>query len=310
MTDIDLVYLWVDGNDPQWKAKRDACIGTPTGTEENCEGRFAEHEELRYSLRSIEKYAPWIRRIFIVTDNQTPRWLDTSNPKVQIVDHTEIIPHEFLPCFNSVVIQHCLHKIPGLAEHFLLADDDTYLNRPMEPTTFFADDGLPLCRYKRRYFRKFLLSCKTHVLRQPLHNYAQQIHNAALLVERRYGTYFAYKPHHNIDAYLKSTYRYTRELFDKEISATLGNHVRAANDIQRSIYSFTALAEKRAHLLRVNQATSFSLGIHREAAYEMFKQFNPPFFCMNDSQYACEEDRQRANAFISELFPDKSSFEK
>lgn len=310
MTDIDLVYLWVDGNDPKWIAKRNACIGKPSGKEENCEGRYVEHEELKYSLRSVEKYAPWIRKIFIITDNQTPKWLDTSNQKVQIVDHTAIMPSECLPCFNSSVIHHSLHNIPGLAEHFLLADDDMYLNRPVKPDTFFAEDSLPKIRFNRRPFRRLFYLFKTKVLRQPLHNYLQKIHNSALLVEHKYGKYYTCKPHHNIDAYLKSTYKYTRELFDKEISATLHNHARSSDDFQRSIYSYVALAEKRAHKLYVNQHTSFRLHIHKEKLYKKFKEYNPVFFCMNDSQYACEDDRKRAQIFINELFPNKSSFEK
>ena len=310
MTDIDLVYLWVDGNDPKWIEKRNACIGEPSGREENCEGRYAEHEELKYSLRSVEKYAPWIRKIFIVTDHQTPKWLDTSNPKIQIVDHSEIMPAECLPCFNSTVVQHCLHNIPSLSEHFLLADDDMYLNRPARPGTFFAEDGLPIIRLGRRIFRRSYYFLKTKVLRQPLHNNVQQIHNSALLVERRYGTYYTGKPHHNMDAYLKSTYQYARELFDKEISATLHNHVRSSDDIQRSLYSYVALAEGRAHFLYVNRHTSFTLHIHRKGMYKRFKKCNPVFFCMEDSQYAGDDDRQRAAVFIDELFSNKSSFEK
>ena len=117
--DIDLVYLWVNGNDPKWIAKRNACIGKPTDKQENCAGRYADSGELKYSLRSVEKYAPWIRKIFIVTDDQVPEWLDTNNPKVRVVDHKEILPKESLPCFNSTLIEHYLDKISGLSEHFL-----------------------------------------------------------------------------------------------------------------------------------------------------------------------------------------------
>lgn len=133
--DIDLVYLWVNGNDPKWQAKRDACIGRPSGSQAHCKGRYADSGELKYSLRSAEKYAPWIRRIFIVTDNQIPEWLNTDNPKVQIVDHTEIMPAECLPCFNSAVIEMFLCNIPGLSEHFLYANDDTYFGKPVQTSS-------------------------------------------------------------------------------------------------------------------------------------------------------------------------------
>ena len=134
MGEIDLVYLWVNGSDPKWQAKHNACIGkTEANSDVNCDGRYADNDELKYSLRSVDMYAPWIHRIFIVTDDQVPSWLDTSNPKVRIVDHTEIMPSQSLPCFNAALIEHFLWKIPGLSEHFLFANDDMFINRPVTP---------------------------------------------------------------------------------------------------------------------------------------------------------------------------------
>lgn len=310
MTDIDLVYLWVNGGDPKWIAKHDATIGRSTENQDNCKGRYAESGELKYSLRSIEKYAPWIHRIFIVTDDQTPDWLDMSNPKIQIVDHTEIIPKEYLPCFNSTVIEHFLCNIPGLAEHFLYANDDMFLNKPVSPETFFGKDGLPITRFCRRPFRKLSLQYRTKVLGKTLNNYKQIIHNAALLAEKEYGKYYTGKVHHNIDAYLKSTFLHTRQVFDKALTPTFINHKRSANDIHRSLYSYAALAEKQAHRKYVTQRTSFRLHIDNRRLYEKFRRYNPVFFCMNDSEFANDDDRAYADAFRSTLFPDKSSFEK
>ena len=310
MIDIDLVYLWVNGNDPKWKEKRDAVIGKPTQTQDNCKGRYADNGELRYSLRSVEKYAPWIHKIFIVTDGQTPDWLDTSNPKIQIVDHTEIIPKEYLPCFNSPVIEHFICNIPGLAEHFLYANDDMFINKPVTPETFFAKDGLPIIRVNSRLFRKLSLLYRTKVLKKTLSNYKQTIHNAALLVEKKYGKYYTGKAHHNIDAYLKSSCLHTRQVFDPELSTTFTNHKRSSNDIQRSLYTYVAFAEKTAHKRYVTQRTSFRLHIDNRRLYEKFLRYNPLFFCMNDSEFANDDDRKYAHEFQDRLFPDKSSFEK
>jgi hypothetical protein len=312
MIDIDLVYLWVNGNDPKWIAKREALLGESSfsNTQENCKGRYVDNQEMKYSLRSVEKYAPWVRKIFIVTDNQTPDWLDTSNPKIQIVDHTEILPAESLPCFNSVVIEHHLHKIPGLAEHFLYANDDMYINKQVTPEAFFGKDNLPLIRINRRPFRKWFYKFKLGLLRKELKNYANAVHNAALLVEKNYGTYYNCKAHHNIDAYLKSSFAQTREMFDKEIRATLTNHQRSSNDIQRCLYSFVALAEKQGHLLYVKERTSLRLLIHNNRKYKEYERHNPMFFCLNDSEYASDDDRRRATAFVAKLFPEKSQFEK
>ncbi len=308
---IDLVYLWVDGSDPIWAAKRNACIGKPVkNSGVNCEGRYTNNDELKYSLRSIEMYAPWIHKIFIVTDNQTPDWLDTTNPKVKIIDHKDIMPPECLPCFNSSVIEHFIYKIPELSEHFIYANDDMYINQYVTPEIFFADDGLPIIRLNRRPFRKFTLWYKERILGKQLSNYNQIIKNAAELVEKKYGIYFSGKAHHNIDAYVKSDFENIEEIFYNEIKATYSNHVRCYNDIQRSLLSYAALAEGHAHLKYVTQKTSFRLHIHNEKHYKKLKKFNPILFCMNDSEYATNENRQRARAFLESYFPKKSKFEK
>ena len=309
MTDIDLVYTYVDGSDPVWMAKRDATIGNPGGTQEHCAGRYADHDELKYSLRSVERYAPWIRRIFIVTDNQVPAWLDTTNDRVQIVDHTDIMPARCLPCFNSVVIEHHLHRIDGLSERFIYANDDMLINRPIGPEFFFADDGLPIVHLNRRVLRKLTLWLREHVQHKPLDAYVLTIKRAAALVEARYGIYFGDKTHHNMDAYLKSSYAHTRQVFDTEISATLANHARSDTDIQRNIYSYVPLAEGKAHKRYVDQHTSFHFHIDNPAHYDKFRRYNPTLFCMNDSQFATDAHRERAAQFLHALFPNKSSFE-
>lgn len=309
--DIDLVYLWVDGNDPVWQAKRNACIGKPEEKSAvNCEGRYADNDELKYSLRSVSMYAPWIRKIFIVTDNQTPRWLNTSHPKIRIVDHTEIMPLEILPCFNSTLLEHFLYKIPGLSEHFLYANDDMFINKPVSAGTFFAPDGLPIIRLNRRPFRKWALLFREKVLGKPLSNYNQIIRNAAELVEKKYGTYYEGKAHHNIDAYLKSDYQHAEEVFKSEIEATYSNHVRSTNDIQRSLFSYVAMAEKRAHVCYITQKTSFRLHIDNEGNYGKLERYDPLLFCMNDSEYAVDDDRAKAKAFLEKRFHEKSEFEK
>ena len=310
--EVDLVYLWVNGNDPQWRAKRNAVIGkTEEGSAVNCEGRYADNDELKYSLRAVEMYAPWIRRIFIVTDHQKPEWLDTSNPKIQIVDHTEILPPQSLPSFNATVIEHFLYRIPGLAEHFLFANDDMFINRPVSTADFFGSDGLPIIRFNHRYCRKFTLLFKEKILKRPMSNYNRIIQNAALLVEKRFGIYFGSKTHHNIDAYLRSDYQHTYEdIFKEDIEPTLINHIRSDNDIQRNLYAYVAIVQKRAHLHYVSQKTSFRFHIDNPKHYRKLEKFNPMLFCMNDSQYANQTDRERVTEYLKIRFPEKSQFER
>lgn len=312
--DVDLVYLWVNGNDPKWIAKRNACIGVPTNQQENCAARYADSGELKYSLRSVELYAPWIRKIFIVTDDQVPEWLDTNNPKIQIVDHTEIMPAESLPCFNSTVIEHYLHKIPGLSEHFVYSNDDMFINKPVTPADFFAEDGLPLIYMSPKPFRKQILSVisfiRTKILKKPMNLYVQIIHNAALLVERKYGKYYGYKAHHNMDAYLKSTIENFHKEFHDEIAAMNPHHKRSMDDFQRSVYYYVALAENQGHLQCVSQKHSFRLHVHKRKMYKNLEQYNPVFFCMNDSEHTTDDDRKYSADYLEKRFPNKSRFEK
>lgn len=310
--EIDLVYLWVDGNDPQWQAKRSAVIGnTPREASVICKGRYTDNEELKYSLRAVEMYAPWIRKIFIVTDNQKPDWLNIDHPKIRVVDLTEFMPEQSLPCFNSNVIEHCIPYIPDLAEHFLYANDDMFINRPVSPSDFFASDGFPIVRFNRSPFRKLILFFKDKVLSKPLSNYNRSLKNAAQLVKKRFGIYFSSKPHHNIDAYCKSDCLHIREdIFKREIESTLTNHIRQDSDIQRILYSYVPVVEKHSHRQFVNRKTSFMLRIHKEKRYQDLERLNPLFFCMNDSQYATDADRKRVTEYLEKRFPEKSQFEK
>ena len=141
-------------------------------------------------------------------------------------------------------------------------------------------------------------------------NYNQIIQNAAELVERKYGTYYTGKAHHNIDAYLRSDYEHVEQAFKSEIETTYPNHVRSVNDIHRSLITYVVLAEKRAHLHYVTQRTSFRLHIDNDSNYRKLERYNPLLFCMNDSEYAVDSDRARVKSFLEQRFPEKSPFEK
>lgn len=308
--DVDLVYLWVDGNDPEFRARRNAALGhTEIQADSNCEGRIADTDELMFSLRSVELYAPWIRRIFIVTDNQVPRWLDVSNSKIRIVNQNNIIPPESCPTFNSVVIEHQLHRIPGLAEHFLYANDDMYFNRPVGKADFFAADGSPIMRLNRRPLRGLTLWLKKYVQHRRISTYNKTILHAGHLVEQKTGKFIAHKPHHNIDAFLKSQYEETFEAFREEIMPTLSNTFRSDSDIQRVIYTYYPIATKKVKPTFVGCNTSFRLHIDNHKQYAKLERTNPMLFCLNDSQFAVEADREFMRKFLERRFPFRSSFE-
>ncbi len=142
---VDVVYTWVDGDDPQWDEARrrrlDEADGGALRREAGGRARFTSHDELRYSMRSLHLFAPWVRRIHLVTAGQAPAWLDTSHPSVQLVDHRDILPADALPTFNSHAIETGLHRVPDLSEQFVYFNDDVLLGRPVGPETFFGPGG-------------------------------------------------------------------------------------------------------------------------------------------------------------------------
>src|SRR5690606_21432971 len=127
-----------------WQRRRDAALDGagerhPSAVDP---ARYESADELRYALRSVHYYASWVRQIHLVTAGQTPSWLDTSHPKVRLVDHTEIFPPGAGPVFNSHAIESRLHHVPGLAEHYLYLNDDVMFGRLVRPEDFFVGDRL------------------------------------------------------------------------------------------------------------------------------------------------------------------------
>lgn len=140
---IDFVIIWVDGNDPEWQKEKNSF--SPTAND-NKEVRFRDWDNLRYWFRGIEKFAPWVNNIYFVTWGHIPDWLDTSNPKLHIVNHRDYIPEEYLPTFNSHTIELNLHRIKGLSEQFVYFNDDMFITAPVKPEDFFIG-GKPMDTY-------------------------------------------------------------------------------------------------------------------------------------------------------------------
>ena len=146
---VDMVYLWCEDTPErakireEWKKKLYLDKMGGLSSETTTKGRFVSNDELKYSLRSVEKYAPWVNKIYIVTDNQVPKWLNLKHPKIQIVDHKEIMSKDILPVFSSVPIEYAIVNIPNLSEHYLLANDDTMFANPVRKEDFFKN-GKPI----------------------------------------------------------------------------------------------------------------------------------------------------------------------
>ena len=146
MEKIDAVITWVDGSEPNYQRK----LKEHLSNNDRIKRQYLQANEINLCVASIVKYAPFIRKIFIVTDKQSPN-LDSvkhivSKEKIEIVDHEEIFRDniEFLPTFNIRSIDALLFKIKDLSEKFIYFNDDMFLVKKTNPEDWFVGDKVVL----------------------------------------------------------------------------------------------------------------------------------------------------------------------
>lgn len=139
---VDVFLTWVDGSDTDWQRRRNEYEDFHSNVQRVSNGteRYRNWENLKYVFRGIEKYLPWVRRVYFVTCGQIPDFLDTTNKKLVLINHTDYIPEEFLPTFNSNTIEMNLFRIKDLAENVLLFNDDTFIIDKIEKSYFIKDN--------------------------------------------------------------------------------------------------------------------------------------------------------------------------
>ena len=141
MEKIDFVISWVDGNDKEWQKEREKYI--VENNNDNSDVRYRNWDNLKYWFRGVEKFAPFVNKIYFITYGHLPEWLNVNNPKLVIVNHKDYIPEKYLPTFNSHTIELNLHRIKGLSENFVYFNDDMFLNDYVKEKDFFKN-GLPV----------------------------------------------------------------------------------------------------------------------------------------------------------------------
>lgn len=161
--DVDLVIPWVDGNDRAWQVERAKYSGISLSDSDASTARFRDWNLLQYVFRGIETNLPWIRKVHFITWGHLPTWLNLNHPKLNIVNHKDFIPSKYLPTFSSHPIELNIHRIQGLADHFIYSNDDIYFTNPCSIEDFFVE-GLrvdTLCEEKLFYFKKTIMECIT-----------------------------------------------------------------------------------------------------------------------------------------------------
>lgn len=349
--EIDLVVPWVDGSDIehiQLKNKYKLLEKKQINEEADNIGRFKDNGELKYLFRSIEQNAKFIRNIFLVTNGQIPRWLNVSHPKIKIIKHSQIIPGDALPTFNSYSIEACIANIPGLSEHFLYANDDTFIAKPISRDFFFDKKGYPIVRLKAIF----------HTEQDNLNLYGKNIVFTLNLFYKKFNKKFSLTEHHNIDAFYKpdvlACIKEFKEDFDREIYCKF----RELNNVSKVIWSlysyYIGHSTIKGHWFSIIILYFFNilqkikkLFVHKNKRYKrnvknnfikkgrisafvknvndlIYRQIlesafisnankynikNVKLFCINDTEYSTDENRKKSIEFLDKIFPKKSSFE-
>ncbi|CAM5591931.1 exopolysaccharide phosphotransferase [Streptomyces spiroverticillatus] len=325
---IDVVYTWVDDSDPKWRerrdtAKREAGLLAPEAAAADADAedsedtdadagdvRFRNRDELRYSLRSLAMYAPWVRTVYLVTDDQTPEWLNTEHPGVKVVPHREIFADpEALPTFNSHAIESQLHRIEGLSEHFLYFNDDVFLGRPVNPRDFFSSNGQAL------FFRSPTAIPPTPFAPTDEGYFGAAKNNRALLKDAfgRTATHgFLHTPH----PLRRSVLAELAERFPAETTATARSRFRAPTDLSVA----ASLHHHYGYLTGTSAPATISCTMVNAGSYahhtrlsRLLSARSHTIFCIGESPTAevpPEEQDRVVRAFLGAYFPVPSPFER
>jgi hypothetical protein len=309
--DIDCVLTWVNSGDEEWQKlylkHQSAEINDNNGL-----SRFLSRDELKFSLRSLEKNAEWIRKIFIVSNCKPPLWIDTDNSKIRWVYHEETMDTQNLPTFNSHAIEASLHKIDGLSEHFIYLNDDFFLARPAKKSDFFYSNGLAKIRLES-------FGNVNGNIKESDASYLNAARNCQKILEKEFHKSATQFHTHSPFSLLKSTLFEIEEKYPKEIAATRSNKFRDIGDI--SVASFlhahyaylTGKAVKDyTPTLLIKQNHNFSKIFRELLAKQNESQMLPLSFCINDGENSCynKEYNKEILKFLNQYFCDKSRFEK
>lgn len=307
--EVDAVYMWVDGNDPKIREKRLKYLkleNKELNIEAVTEGRFYDNDELKYSLRSLGKYAPWVRKIYLITDDQLPKWFK-DNPKITIVDHKDIIDEKYLPTFNSEVIDFNIHKIKGLADRFILINDDMFFDRKVYKSFFFTKEGVPI-KYLRRINHKRIYQPSSGMFFD-IYKKCQRMIEAKL--KEIPATRFA----HCITPYRKDSFQKTIDLFPEAVERTLNSRFRKEHDVSRFLVDFYEIAVLGAPIFNVSKyknVYNVVVDMRPDTRYKfsIIEKQRPYMFCLNDNQETTNEDRKICREFLERVLSEESSFEK
>ena len=294
---VDAVYTWVDGDSPAYQEIARRYAERPSDL--NPERTRDQFQLLKYSLRSLQRFAPWIGNVVLFTCRpQIPAWLDTSHPRVKVVHHDEIIDAAYLPTFHCNVIESYLHHLPTSSDTFLYLNDDHLFGAP----TFYED----FCKDGRIQVMGTLFG-----ERLPFRIYEEQfsifstglVEHTPLLVQ---------KPHWKrmVDSLPREIGRTRTHRFRRGDSLRVDRfyryfHLSNSDIAARAVPIWRLLRYHRFHKITNDFA-------RQRRQFEKLRAMAPKFYCLNDDQRALPDPRvvRLVAEFLESYYPLKSEFEK
>ena len=334
-TKIDFVVTWLDANDPEWKASYQKHRG---GEHFEDKGRFRNWDIFRYWFRAVENYAPWVNKVFLVTNGKNPDWINLNNPKLVLIKHSDYIPVKFLPTFNSCAIEINFNRISELSEHFVYFNDDFFINAPIQPDYYFKD-GLPRdCNVENfsvspfyspeeKFRNRIQVWCdvavlnhyfdRQKVIRQaPLKWYGPHLwgkHLLATVVLFGRHNFEAFALRHNEQPMLKSV---VQEIWDKEpqMCEQTCSQFRQDSSLNPYIIRYWQFATNRFYPMKKKYGKYFGLGVNsKDKIRKVLLSSKLKSICLNDSALCSDESYNEYKLMLHETFekkfPNKSSFE-
>ena len=325
--DIDFVVTWVDCNDPEWKKVYSEFTGR-----KNVEGanRFRDWGIFKYWFRAVEKYAPWVHRVYLVTCGQKPDFLNIDHPKLRFVTHQEFIDEKYLPTFNSNVIELNLKNIPDLSERFVLFNDDLFLNSPVRKEDFFVN-GLPCdCAVLDMVIPLGQNDPFYHTILNDV-DIINKYYNKKEVIRMNKGAWYklqykeglirnlcltpwkyfsGFKDYHVVSCFLKSSFEAINRMEPEAYERTCNNHFRGWSDITQHLIRYYQLCEGKFYPMK-RAGKFFEIGSQTEEILKAVKESRLKYICLNDDKEDIDFEAEKnsiINAF-EEKFPSKSSFE-
>ncbi|MFA7615943.1 MAG: stealth family protein [Weeksellaceae bacterium] len=326
---MDFVITWVDGNDPKWK--NEFVHYKEDDNQSTHHARFRDWDNLQYWFRGVERFAPWVDKIHLVTFGHLPVWLNTNHPKLNIVKHEDFIPKEYLPTFNSHTIELNFHRINGLSEEFVYFNDDVFLLNPIEKD-FFFHNGLPCdmplletttgWNFNIILFRALGIINQKFILRKTVSKapikwfhpkYGKNaVKNFLYFVANR-NTFPGFFHFHLALPIKKSTLEIVWNHFPEVMNESCEKKFRNYYTVNLSLQRYWELASNNFHPVDKRKwGRVFELvWMNPEDAAAFIKNSESPMVCINDhsNMKDFEGAKKIVNAAFKSTLPEKSSFE-